>query len=52
MNDFIISMGINVVLTLLGQVIKNPKSKDNYRRAMLKIHNAIKTAFTGDPDFS
>lgn len=51
MNDFLINMGINVVLTLLGQVIKNPASKESYRRAMLKIHNAIKLAFTGDPDF-
>ena len=50
-NDFLINMGINVVLTLIGGFIKNPKSKEQYRKAMLKIFNAIKLAFAGDPDF-
>lgn len=52
MNDFLINMGINVVFTLLGQFIKNPNSKAQYKRAMLKLYTGIKTAFAGDPDFS
>lgn len=51
MNDFLIGMGINVVLQLTGGFFKNPASKAQYRRAMLKVYNAIKTAFAGDPDF-
>lgn len=50
-NEFLINMGINIVLTLLGSSIKNPKSKEQYKKAMLKVYNGIKTAFAGDPDF-
>jgi hypothetical protein len=44
-------MGINIVLTLLTGSIKNPTSKKKYRRAMLKIYNAIKTTFADDEEF-
>lgn len=50
-NEFLINMGINFVLTALGTFIKNPKSKDAYKKAMLKVYNSIKTTFAGDPDF-
>ena len=50
-NELLINMGINIVLTLLSGTIKNKKSKEQYRRAMLKIFNAIKLAFAGEPEF-
>ena len=52
MNEFLINMGINVVLTLLSNSIKNPNAKAQYRKAMLKIYNSTKLAFAGDPDFN
>ena len=51
MNEFLINMGINVVLTLLSGSIKNPQSIARYRKAMLKVFNSIKLAFPNDPDF-
>ena len=51
MNEFLINMAFNVTFTLIGQFIKNPTSKDQYKKVMLKLHNAIKAAFAGDPDF-
>lgn len=47
MESYFISMGISVVL----QLLKNPEHKSKYRSAMLKIRNAINTAFAGDVEF-
>ncbi len=47
MEGYFISMGISVVL----QLLKNSAHKQTYRSAMLKIRNAINTAFAGDAEF-
>jgi hypothetical protein len=48
MEDIAIQLGITLVLN----AIKNPAKKKALRKAMLKIFNAIKMAYPGDPDFS
>jgi hypothetical protein len=46
--DLIINIGISAILTS----IKNPAKKASLKKAMLKVFNAIKTAYAGDEDFA
>jgi len=48
MEDFLLAMGISVLL----QVIKNPDKKAAVKKQMLKVFNAIKANYAGDPDFN
>lgn len=43
----LINLGISAILS----AIKNPDKKAPLKRAMLKVRNAINTAYAGDPDF-
>jgi len=45
--DFWITMGTAAILAS----IKNPANRDRLKKVMLKIRNAINTAYVGDPDF-
>ena len=47
MDDILINLGISAILT----AIKNPKKKQELKKALLKVRNAINAAFAGDPDF-
>lgn len=49
--DYLIDFGFSVVFSILRQVIKNPSSKETYKKVMLKIRNQINVAFADDPDF-
>ena len=48
MQDFLVSMGLSVIFEVLKNVVKNKDSKEKMRKAMLKLFNAIKTAY---PEF-
>ena len=50
-NDFLINMGITIVLTAVKNTFKSSSAKAKYKAAMLKVYNAIKVSFAGDPDF-
>lgn len=47
----LISMGIALVIAGLKEAIKNPKKKEELRKAMLKTYQQIKLAYADDPDF-
>ena len=46
-SELLISMGFSILLS----TVKNPKSKEKFRKAFLKVFNAIKAAYPNDPDF-
>lgn len=41
MEDFLVSMGINVVLTCIKQAFKDPKKAASLKKALLKIRDQI-----------
>jgi hypothetical protein len=45
--EFIINHAIGIILAH----VKNSESQQKYKRAFLKIRNAINNAYAGDPDF-
>jgi hypothetical protein len=51
-NDFLVSMGLSVLFTSLKQFVKNPQSKENMKKGLLKLRNAINAAYIDDPDFA
>jgi len=40
-SDWLVSFGINVVLSVLREVIKNPQRKEELERAMRKVWTQI-----------
>ncbi len=48
MEDYLISMAINVVLTTIYSAIKNPTKKAKLRKALMKIHDAIEALYLAD----
>lgn len=46
--ELYITMGVAVVL----QVLRDPRLKQTWRRALLKIFKEIATQFRDDPDFA
>jgi len=46
-HEFLINNAIGMILS----TVKNEKSKVKFKRAFLKIRNAINNAFAGDKDF-
>jgi hypothetical protein len=52
MEDFLLNMGITTVLTAIRQSVKNPAKKEQLKRALLKIRNAINALYFDDPDFA
>lgn len=42
---------INIGVTVLLSVLKDPKKKEKFRKIAKKVFDAIRTAFPGDPDF-
>lgn len=51
MDAFYIDLGISIVLSVIKQSVKNPKSKANLKAALLKVRNAINALYAGDEDF-
>jgi hypothetical protein len=47
MEDILINFGVSAVLA----AIKNPVKRERLRKTFLKVFNAIKAAYAGDPDF-
>ena len=47
MQTYFISMGLSVIF----QLLKDENQRTVFRSAMLKLRNAINTAFAADPDF-
>ncbi len=41
MEDFWVSMGINIVLTAIKQAVKNNKAKASLKKALLKVRDQI-----------
>ena len=50
MQDFIIGWALNTLFTFLPIVIKNPHTKAQYQRALLKLRNAIDAALASSDD--
>lgn len=51
MSEVWISMAISLVLLAIKDSVKNPARKADLRKAFLKIYNAIKDLYAGDPEF-
>ena len=49
--DFWFDMATAVILSTIKQVVKNPQKKEDVKKAMLKIRNAINVVYGSDPDF-
>lgn len=50
MNDILIQMGITTLLTFLKN-LKGEKNKAKWKKAVLKVHQAIQSTFGDDPEF-
>jgi len=50
--QFLIGMGISLVLTALRGGISDPVLKAQIKSAVLKVYKAIKTTYGDDPDFA
>jgi len=44
-------MLINMAVSILLGVIKNPAKKEKVRKICVKVFNSIRAAFPNDPDF-
>jgi ABC-type uncharacterized transport system permease subunit len=51
MQDYLISMALAILFSVLKQSVKNAQSKANMKAAFLKLFNAIKALYADDPDF-
>ena len=47
MEDMLIAMAVTTLL----QAIKNPKKKEQLKKALLKVRNTINAVYSDDPDF-
>ncbi len=45
MNDFLISMGINIVLTAIKSAFKSDEAKENLKKALMKIKFQIELLY-------
>lgn len=45
MSDFIISLGINLVLSAIKEAVKNPKKAESLKKAFLKVRDAINALY-------
>lgn len=52
MGDFWKEFLFNNAIGIILLTVKSDEGKINFKRAFLKIRNAINNAFSGDPDFS
>ena len=50
MEDYLISMAINVLLTTLKSLIKNPDKKQTLKKALMKVYFAIEALYIDDND--
>ena len=48
MEDFWVSMGINIVLTAIKQSVKSPKMKKSLKAALLKVRDQINLLYPGE----
>lgn len=48
MNDVLFDLGISFVLSAIRAAIKNPERKEVYRKALLKVRNAIDALYIDD----
>lgn len=49
MNDILINMGLNIVITLL-QSIKGPEKKKLFAKVFLKVNTLIAGIYKNDPE--
>jgi hypothetical protein len=52
MNEWYYDLGFSALFSLVKATVKNPQSKENFKRAFLKLRNAINAAYANDPDFA
>ena len=48
MNDIWFDLGISFVLSAIKAAIKNPERKEAYRKALLKVRNAIDALYVDE----
>jgi hypothetical protein len=48
MNDYIITMGISIVLMLIKQAFKSEQAKAECKKALLKIRDNINLLYPGE----
>lgn len=51
MANFWVDMALSVVFAVLKSVIKNAESKEEMKKAFLKLYRQIQVAYADDPDF-
>jgi hypothetical protein len=51
MQDYLISLALSVMFTLIKSVVKNQQSRIEMRKALLKLFISIRAAYPNDPDF-
>jgi len=45
MSDVLMSLGVNLVLSAVNEAIKNPKMKEAFKKALLKVRDQITLLF-------
>jgi hypothetical protein len=50
MEDFWVSMGVNIVLTAINQAVKNSKKRASLKRALLKVRDQINMLYPEDTE--
>lgn len=48
MHDFIIGWAINTILTFVKMLVREPHKKDEVRKALLKVRDAIDALYADD----
>jgi hypothetical protein len=48
MNDWVFDLGISVILSAVKNAIKNPDRKEAYKRALLKVRDAINILYLSE----
>lgn len=51
MQDWLIDLGLAAIFRLLKDAIKNPAKRASWRKAMLKLRDAIDLAYGNDSEF-
>lgn len=47
----LLSLGVSFVMSALRSVVKNPSKRAELKYVMLRVFEAIRDAFSDDPDF-
>lgn len=51
MNEYLIDLAFSIIFTVLRGSVKNPKSKEQFKRVFLKLRDQINLFYGDDSEF-